>query len=186
MVSRGTGPRSHGRVATWAAGGCVRLAVVVEFFLVWTLSTLRFGSVLQPWLESCSGSTAICMEVDWRTHPRRPVSRLGPGSSVYPCGNRRRRQPRDSRHRDWRRFSGCRRDCPKRERPSRTRAHHGGRCLGYRMHGCGLRSRTVADRGDRRCSRLRHSRVWRAFRESDRSALAVATDCGSAARHNAR
>jgi hypothetical protein len=104
----------------------------------------------------------------------------------YPCGNRRRRQPRDSRHRDWRRFSGCRRDCPKRERPSRTRAHHGGRCLGYRMHGCGLRSCPVADRGDRRCSRLRHSRVWRAFRESDRSALAVATDCGSAARHNAR
>jgi 3-Oxoacyl-[acyl-carrier-protein (ACP)] synthase III len=49
------------------------------------------------------------------------------------------------------------------------------------MHGCGLRSCTVADRGDRRCSRLRHSRVWRAFGESDRSALAVATDggCGS-------
>jgi uncharacterized membrane protein YhiD involved in acid resistance len=55
-------------------------------------------------------------------------------------------------------------------------------------HGCGLRSCTMADRGDRRCSRLRHSRVWRAFRESDRSALAVATDggCGSAARHDAR
>jgi hypothetical protein len=79
-------------------------------------------------------------------------------------------------------------DCPKRERPSRTRTHHGGRRLGYRMLGCSLRRCTVADRGDRRCSRLRHSRVWRALRESDRSALAVATDggCGSAARHNAR
>ena len=32
MVSRGTGPRSHGRVATSAAGGCLRLAVVLKFF----------------------------------------------------------------------------------------------------------------------------------------------------------
>ena len=29
--------------------------MVVEFFLVWTLSTLRFGSVLQPWLEFVLG-----------------------------------------------------------------------------------------------------------------------------------
>ena len=86
------------------------------------------------------------------------------------------------------RFFGCGRDCQKRERPSRTRTHHGGRRLGYRMLGCSLRRCTVADRGDRRCSRLRHSRVWRALRESDRSALAVATDggCGSASRHNGR
>lgn len=28
---------------------------------LWTLSTLHSGSVLRPWLESCSGSTAICM-----------------------------------------------------------------------------------------------------------------------------
>jgi hypothetical protein len=33
------------------AGGYLRLAVVLKFLLLWTLSTLRFGSVLRPWLE---------------------------------------------------------------------------------------------------------------------------------------
>ena len=126
-------------------------------------------------------------QADRRAHARRPVSRLGPGRSVDPRGDRRRRQPRDPRRRDRRRLSRRGRDCTKRERPSGARAHHGGLRLGDRVHGCCLRDRAVGDRGDGRCFRPRHSRVRRAFRESVRSALAVAADadCRSAARHNA-
>ena len=32
-------------------GGYLRLAVVLKFLLLWTLSTLRFGSLLRPWSE---------------------------------------------------------------------------------------------------------------------------------------
>jgi hypothetical protein len=76
---------------------------------------------------------------------------------------------------------------PKRERPSRARAHHGGVRLGDRVRGRGLRDCAVADRRDRRCACAGHSRVWRAVRESDRPALAGATEraFGSAARQHA-
>jgi hypothetical protein len=55
------------------------------------------------------------------------------------------------------------------------------------MRGRGLRDCAVTDRGDRRCARASHSCVRRAVRESDRPALAGATDraFGSAARQNA-
>jgi hypothetical protein len=96
-----------------------------------------------------------------------------------------RRQSCDPRRRDGRRFSGRGCHCPKRETSSRARAHDRGLRLGDRVHGCRLRDRAVADRGDRRCSHPRHSCVRRAFRKSGRSTLVGSTDggCGSAARY---
>ena len=41
-------------------GGYLRFAVVLKLLLLWTRSTLR-SFVLRLLLESCSGSTAICM-----------------------------------------------------------------------------------------------------------------------------
>jgi hypothetical protein len=86
--------------------------------------------------------------------PWRPVPRLGFGRSVDPRSNGLRRQSCDPRRRDGRRFSGRGRHCPKRETSSRAGAHDRGMRLGNRVHGCRLRDRAVADRGDRRCSDL--------------------------------
>jgi hypothetical protein len=117
-------------------------------------------------------------QADWRAHAWCSVSRLGAGRSVHPSGNRDRRQPRNPRHRHRRGFSRSGRDCPKRERSSRARPHHSGLRLGDSLHGSRVRDRAVADRDDGRCSRLRHSHTGRAFREIDRSALALATNAG--------
>jgi MgtC family len=62
-----------------------------------------------------------------------------------------------------RRLSRGGRDCPKRERPSRPRTHHGRLRVGYRMSRRCLRGRAVADCGCERCSCLHHSRAGRAF-----------------------
>jgi MgtC family len=85
------------------------------------------------------------------------------------------------------RVSRCGRDCPKRERPTRARAHHGGLRLGNRVRGRGLRDCAVTDRRHRRCAGAGYSRVRRAVRESVRPALAGATEpnFGSAAGQNA-
>jgi putative Mg2+ transporter-C (MgtC) family protein len=114
MVGRGTGPRSHwrhlgfgGLPSTRRGAKSFSVMDILDIALRLGAATL-IGVVLGLNRDLHGKSTGV------RT-PRRPVSRLGLGSSVYPCGNRRRRQPRDSRDRDWRWFSGCRRDCPKRE-----------------------------------------------------------------------
>ena len=189
MVSRGIGPRSHRRVATWAAGGLPSARRGAKIFPVMdTLDiALRLGAATLVGVV-----LGLNRDLHGKSTGVRTLGVLCLGSALAVLSIHAvtvaRRQPRDS--------CGIVTGVGFLGAGVIVRSEKGHHVqglttaavvLGYRMHGCGLRSCPVADRGDRRCSRLRHSRVWRAFRESDRSAaLAVATDCGSAARHNAR